>query len=311
MGIPTGANSPSAAEPPKRSARERALSGCVSIAYALAVDLAGAGLGQLVLDEDLLGHHVGRPVLYHVLADLLDGAALVGLSVLERDDGHDELAHLRVLHPEGARLVHEAAPYKEVLDLLGAQAVALGLDHGVVAPDEVEVSLLVLADEVARIDHSLYVQKLGRGQRVRAVRLVRSLLLAPVAHSHRRAPVDQLSHLAGGALPSLLVDHQDLGVRDGLADAPAGLGRGAVYLLRRQVRGAERLGEAVHQVDPGTRQAREEPLELLQVREGDAPAGVGDVAQVRERLLLYGLCAPEEQRPQRRHPGYARDLVPL
>src|SRR5918998_345826 len=309
MGIPAGANSPAAVPPPRRSARVRAFSACVIIAYALAVDLARARLGQLVLDEDLLRHHVRRPVLYDVLADLLDGA--VAAAVLERDDGHDDLAQLGVLHPEGARLVHDAASYQEVLDLLGAQAVALGLDHGVVAPDEVEVSLLIRKDEVARIDHPLHVQKLGRGQRVRAVRLVRSLLLAPVAHCHRRAPVDQLSHLAGGALPSLLVDHQDLGVRDGLADAPAGLGRGAVYLLRRQVRGAERLRQAVHQVDPGTRQAREEPLELLQVREGDAPAGVGDVAQVRERLLLYGLRAPEEQRPQRRHPGYARDLVPL
>ena len=32
---------------------------------------------------------------------------------------------------------------QEVLDLLGAQAVALALDHGVLAPQEVEVSLLI------------------------------------------------------------------------------------------------------------------------------------------------------------------------
>src|SRR3712207_935621 len=190
MGTPAGANSPSAVPPPRRSARERALSACVSIGYRLPVYLARSGLGQLVLDEDLPRHHVGRPVLYDVLADLLDDAIVA--AVLERDDGHDELAHLRVLHPEGASLVHETAPYKEVLDLLGAQAVALGLDHGVVAPDKVEVSLLVPADEVPGVDYPLGLQKLGRGQRVRAVRLVRGLLLAPVAHRDRRAPVNQL-----------------------------------------------------------------------------------------------------------------------
>src|SRR3712207_5332340 len=147
MGTPAGANSPSAVPPPRRSASLRALSACVSIGYRLPVYLARAGLGQLVLDEDLFRHHVGRSVLYDVLADPLDGALL---AVLERDDGHDELAHVGVLHPEGASLVHEAAPYKEVLDLLGAEAVALGLDHGVVAPDKVEVALLVLADEIGR-----------------------------------------------------------------------------------------------------------------------------------------------------------------
>src|ERR671925_1116917 len=147
MGTPAGANSPSAARPPKRSAKERALSVCVSIAYALAVDLAGARLGQLVLDEDLLWHHVRWPVLDDVLADLLDGA--LACAVLERDDGHDELAYPRVLHPEGTRLVYETRAYQEVLYLLGAQAVALGFDHGVVAADEVEVALLILADQIA------------------------------------------------------------------------------------------------------------------------------------------------------------------
>src|SRR3712207_8440389 len=44
----------------------------------------------------------------------------------------------------------------------------------------------------------------------------------------RRTPVDQFSRLVGGALPAFLVYHQDLGVRDGLADA----GRPALHLLR-------------------------------------------------------------------------------
>src|SRR5215211_1496637 len=307
MGTPAGTNSPSAVPPPKRSARSIALSVCVSIAYGLPVNLARTRFGELVLDEDLLWHHVRWPVLYHVLADLVDGA--LGRSVLERDDGHDELANLRVLDPEGASLVHETASYKEVLHLLRAQAVALGLDHCVVAPYEVEVAFLIPAGEVARIDNPLRIEELGWGQRVRAVRLLGGLLLAPVAHRHRRAPVDELSYVARGTLLAFLVYHEDLGVGDGLADTPTALGRGAVDLIGRQVGGAERLGKTVHQVDPRAGEAREEPLELCKVREGDASARVGDVAQVLERLLLYCPGASQQERPQRRHPCYAGDLV--
>src|SRR5215211_4762332 len=263
MGTPAGTNSPSAVPPPKRSARSIALSVCVSIAYGLPVNLARTRFGELVLDEDLLWHHVRWPVLYHVLADLVDGA--LGRSVLERDDGHDELANLRVLDPEGASLVHETASYKEVLHLLRAQAVALGLDHCVVAPYEVEVALLIPADEVA--------------------------------------------YVARGTLLAFLVYYEDLGVGDGLADTPAALGRGAVDLIGWQVGGAERLGKTVHQVDPRAGEAREEPLELCKVREGDASARVGDVAQVLERLLLYCPGTSQQERPQRRHPCYAGDLV--
>jgi hypothetical protein len=54
--------------------------------------------------------------------------------------------HLGVLDPEGACLVHEAAaPIRRILHLLGAQAVALGFDHGVLAADEVEETLLIRA----------------------------------------------------------------------------------------------------------------------------------------------------------------------
>src|SRR5215211_5988006 len=259
MGTPAGANSPSAVPPPKRSARAWALSVCVSIAYPFAVDLAGTSLGQLVQDEDLLRHHVRRPVLYDVLADSLDGVRVP--AVLERDDRHDEMAHLRVWHPEGARLVHEPRAYKEVLYLLRAQAVALGFDHGVLAADEVEETLLIAPDRVAGIDYSLHAKEFRGGQGVGAVRLLGSLLVAPVAHRHRRAPVDQLARLLGGALPAFFVYYHDLRVRDGLADAT----RPALDLLRRQICGAERLRQPVHQVDPGARRL-EQPPELVQVR---------------------------------------------
>src|SRR3712207_6684932 len=161
MGIPEGANS-SPVLPPKRSAKERALSVCVSTAYPFAVDLARTRLRQLGQDEDLLRHHVRRPVLYDVLANPFSG--VLGGAVLEGDNRHDELAHLWVLHTEGARLVHEAGAYQEVLHLLGAQAVALGFDHGVLASDEVEVTFLVPPDRITGVDHPLHAQEFRRGQ---------------------------------------------------------------------------------------------------------------------------------------------------
>src|SRR5215211_4442893 len=307
MGTPAGANSPSAVPPPKRSARSWALSVCVSIAYPFAVDLAGARLGQLVQDEDLLRHHVRRPVLYDVLADLFDGVLVP--AVLERDDSHDEMAHLRIWHPESARLVHEPRAYQEVLHLLGAQAVALALDHCVLATLQVKIAFLISPRQVPGIDYPLHVQEFGGSQGVGAVRLPRSLLVAPVTHCYCRATVDQFADFTWGALPALFVDHEDFGIGYSLADTPALLRRGAPDLFRRQVGGAERLGEAVHQVDPGARRFEQSP-EFVQVRLRYPAAGVGDVAQVRERFLLNNLRAPQEERPQRRHPRHARDLVP-
>ena len=62
---------------------------------------------------------------------------------LREIDGDHILPDGRVLHPECAGLVHEPGTEEEVLDLLGAQAVALVLYHGVLAPEEVQVPFLV------------------------------------------------------------------------------------------------------------------------------------------------------------------------
>src|SRR3712207_6890391 len=43
-----------------------------------------------------------------------------------------------------------------------------------------------------------------RGQGIRAVGLARRLLVAPVAHRHRRASVNELTRLLGNALPAFL-----------------------------------------------------------------------------------------------------------
>src|ERR671911_2674488 len=104
MGMPAGANSPPLS-PPKRPARSWALSVCVSTAYPLAVDLAGTRLGQLVPDEYLFGYHIGWPVVYGVLPDSVHCPLLD--AVPQGDRGDHVLPDGRVLHPEGAGLVHE------------------------------------------------------------------------------------------------------------------------------------------------------------------------------------------------------------
>src|SRR5215204_6543287 len=132
--MPAGANSPPLS-PPKRSARSWALSVCVSTAYPLAIDLARTRLGKLVPNQYLLRNHVGRPVLYRVPADRID--CFVGITtgaILQRDHRNHVLADGRILHAEGAGLVYEPRAQEEILDLLGAQAVALVLDHGILTP---------------------------------------------------------------------------------------------------------------------------------------------------------------------------------
>src|SRR5215217_4380518 len=153
--MPAGANSPPRS-PPKRSAKSWALSVCVSTTYPLAVDLAGTRLGQLVPDEYLLGYHVWWPVVYGVLPDPVHGTLLA--AVPQGDHGDHILPDGRVLHPEGASLVHETRAKQEVLDLFGAQAVALILYHGVFASQEVHISFRIALYSVAGVDHALDVK---------------------------------------------------------------------------------------------------------------------------------------------------------
>src|SRR5918993_1108642 len=306
MGMPAGANSPPLS-PPKRPARSWALSVCVSTAYPLAVDLAGTRLGQLVPDEYLLGHHVGRPVVYGVLPDSVHGPLLDAVS--QGDRGDHVLTDGRVLHPERAGLVHKPGTQEEILDLLGAQAVTLVLYHGVLAPQEVQIPFLVALYGVARVDDPLDVQELRRGERVRAVGPLCRLLVAPVAHRHGGAPVDELARLARRRLFTFFGYHHDLRVRYRLADAVALLGGGTVDLLRREVRRAERFRQPVHEEDPGPRGLQQIP-QLVEVGLRYPSPRVGEVAQMRQWVLPDGPGAPDQERPQGRHARHARDLVP-
>src|SRR5918993_2203577 len=112
MGTPDGANSPPRS-PPKRPASSSALSVCVSTAYPLAVDLARTRLGQLVPDEYLLRHHVGRPVIYSVLRYPVHRPFLA--AVPQGDYGDHVLPDGRVIDPESAGLVYEPGAEEKVL----------------------------------------------------------------------------------------------------------------------------------------------------------------------------------------------------
>src|SRR5919112_6587883 len=153
--MPAGANS-SPLSPPKRPARSRALSVCVSTAYPLAIDLARTRLGQLVPDEYLLGYHVWWPVVYSVLPDPVHGTLLA--AVPQGDHGDNILPDGRVVHPEGAGLMHEPRAKQQVLDLLGAQAVSLILYHGVFASQEVQVPFRIALYGIAGVDDALDIQ---------------------------------------------------------------------------------------------------------------------------------------------------------
>src|SRR5215210_6121435 len=305
MGMPPGANSPPLS-PPKRPARSRALSVCVSTANPLAVDLARTRLGQLVPDEYLPGYHVGWSVLYDILHDLVHG---LFAAVPQGDHGDHILPDGGVLDPEGAGLMHEHGAEEEVLDLLGAQAVALVLYHGVLASEKVQVPFLVPLHGIPRVDDPLDVEQLRRGERVRAVSPPCGLLVAPVAHRHGRAPVDELARLPGGGLLALFGYHHDLGVRYRLAYAVALLGGGTVDLLGREVGRAERLRQPVHQEDPGPRGLEQSP-ELVEVGLGYPSSCIGQIAQVRQGILPDRPGAPDQERPQGRYARQARDLVP-
>ena len=111
--------------------------------------------------------------------------------------------------------------------------------------------------------------------------------------------MDELAGLVGAAMRAVGAQHQDLGVRNRLADRVGA----AIDFGGRQEGRAERLGQAVHQEGLGLRQVG---AQLRQRLAWHAPARVGDVAQ----MLGDGLRPLElrELDPQRRHggePGHA------
>ena len=252
---------------------------------------------------DLAAHgHVARD---HVAGKLLGQharAARPGRRPRRRraHDERDGLADALVLDAEGDRVAHEAGVVHGLLDLGRADAVAGRLDHLVLAADEVEEALLVGDDDVARVHRHL-----RRAQRAVAARrgleaLRRALRVVPVAERHERAAVHELALLTGLAARAVLAHDEDLRTRDRLADRVGP----AVDLRGIEVRGAERLGEAVHEE---RLRGREESRAAVERRARHAAAGVGEVAQRAGRLRRPGQVG--ELDPQRRHAGQAGHAV--
>ena len=107
------------------------------------------------------GHHV----VGHDPPAVSEQIALVESGERRDGDMHD-LAELVVVDPESDRVADDPAAADQVLDLVGAEAEAAGLDHRVVARDEPEVAVRVDADRVAALDHRLVAdqrRELGTG----------------------------------------------------------------------------------------------------------------------------------------------------
>src|SRR5207237_795058 len=78
---------------------------------------------------------------------------------------------------------------------LGAvDVLAAGDDHVLLAVDDPDIALVVLADQVAGVEPTAF-ERLGGGLRV-----------VPVAGHQRRRPVDDLADLADGYIGHVLVD---------------------------------------------------------------------------------------------------------
>ena len=139
----------------------------------------------------------------------------------------------------------------------------------------------------------------GLAPRQRLEALGRLLGIVPVAHPDQRAAMHELAGLVRRRRRAVLAQHQDLGVRDRLADRV----RPAIDFLRRQVRRAERLGEPVHEVRLGPGQ---QAAQCVQRLARHAAAGVREVAQVlADRRGPLQLRQLDVERRHRRQAGHA------
>src|SRR6266542_2002495 len=119
------------------------------------------------------------------------------LTGLERDEDLRFLTHDRIGNADHARIGHGGVGHQDILDLLGANAVAGTLDQIVLAGEEPDVPVLVHADHVTRATPAL------------PHRTPLLLRIAPV-DGPRGAPRPQLAGLAGLAILPLFVDHSQL-----------------------------------------------------------------------------------------------------
>src|SRR4051794_32920731 len=140
-----------------------------------------------------------------------------------------------VLETERDGLVDEAGLVRHLLDLLRADPIPRRLDHVVTTSDKEQEALLVADDDIAGPDRQLRSAQPDRTVRRRPEPRGRAFSVVPVAQRDERTPVHQLPRLSRATEAAVLPDHEDLGVRDGLADGV----RPAVHLAGIEVGGAE------------------------------------------------------------------------
>src|SRR3990170_4857678 len=116
------------------------------------LDLAGGGLGQLLDEGDVLGHHEVLQLLGALALDVLVGERD---ALLEHDEGLDRLAEELVGHADHGGLLDALDVEQDALDLLGRHLLAAGLDDVVHSADEVQVALGVHLAVVARVQDLL------------------------------------------------------------------------------------------------------------------------------------------------------------
>src|SRR5207237_1817371 len=161
----------------------------------------------------------------------------------------DRLAEDRIGHADHRDFAHARELVDHVLHLLRTHLLAARLDDVVLAADEIQVALVVRAEEVTRVQHALPWIRAGL-EHARGPFLVR-----PVALHHMRATDDELAYFAGRGALAPLIDHVGLGPRDGDADRF----RAQRELLGRQVGEALAFRQTIHREELGARQKRAQP----------------------------------------------------
>jgi len=169
------------------------------------------------------------------------------------------------------RLGGSTTAVQDFLDFGGADPVTGSFDHVILAADEIQETFLIHPRRIARPHRQLRQRQAGilAGDGAEAFGGLDRIV--PVAERHQGAAMHQFARFAGRAWRAVLAHDENFSIRNGLTDGI----RPALDFLGRQVGGAKRLGQSVHQIRRGIGQG------AAQGRQGGArhrSARVGQVA---------------------------------
>ena len=197
-----------------------------------------------------------------------------------------------------SRTAKYAARKQGFFHLRGANPETGRFDHGIAATHEIEKTIVVHFHQVTGITDLFTIAHFRRQEGVGPQSSVRIFRSGPVAQRNRRPPVNQFTDFTRFTKLTLIVDYENLSIRDGLAHG----GWPPVELFRRQIGRPEGLGEPVHQENLCRRQNLPESSEHS-LRHGTSC--VRDVPQVRQLLPLYCRIWLRQQAPERGHASQA------